>query len=164
LIEKVHGRPLAEVQTQLRGRYERIAKQARELTDAQLCEVFLDSLVKLYDAHSAFFGDAFAYDFPAYGLGIRLRDNGGFFVISAVGVRSVAATDRTLSFIGWELIAIKRTDGTILDLVETLPRETAFQIIRSPIGPLNSDKRVVLELLHPVTLQRKSLEWTRFRY
>jgi hypothetical protein len=48
--------------------------------------------------------------------------------------------------------------------VETLPRERAFEFVRSPIGPLESDTLVVLELLHPATLQRKSVDWTRFRY
>src|SRR5262245_107864 len=42
LVEKAHGRPLVEVQAHLRGRYERIARQAREMTDERLCQCYLD--------------------------------------------------------------------------------------------------------------------------
>jgi hypothetical protein len=162
LIEKVHGRLLAEVQAQLRGRYERIARQARDLSDAQLCQIYLNSLARLCDPHSTYFGYGYGFHRPTYGIGILLREDEGRYLIA--GVRSALNNDDSESLIGWELTALKRPNGKVIDLVETLPRHKAFEFIRSPIGPLETDSRVVLELLNPVTLQRKSVEWPRFRY
>ena len=161
LVEKAHGRPLDEVQSQLRGRYERIAKQARELTDAQLCEIYLVSLVQLYDPHSAYLGEYTYENGPHYLLGMSLRYERGRYLIE--GIHPSLRTDDSFSLLGWDLMAVRRTDGELIDLVERQPRYKLFEIIASPIGPLESDDRITLELRHPVMLARRSIEWPRFR-
>ncbi len=54
LIEKLHGRQVAEVQSQLSARYQRISRQALDMNDQRLCEIFLNSLTVNYDRHSSY--------------------------------------------------------------------------------------------------------------
>ena len=166
LIEKAHGRPLAEVQAQLRSRYQRIAGQAREMTDERLCEMYLIALLRSCDPHSEYWSPAHNAEyerglFPVYTLRLQWHGERGRFRIRAI--YPPLRSERTELLIGYELMAIKRNDGTLLDFVELHPAD-AFRTISSVIGPLKSDSQVVLELLHPVTLQRKSVRWNRLSY
>lgn len=54
LFEKANGTPLAGGRSWLNRRYERIARQAREMSNECLCDIFLDSLCAVYDPHSSY--------------------------------------------------------------------------------------------------------------
>jgi len=163
LIEKAHGRPLAEAQAQLRGRYARIAKQARELTDERLCEIYLNALARIYDPHSYYWGPTHSAFYAGglirnYTLGLQLREELGRYRIR--GIDPALQSERALALVGYELTAIKQNDGTIIDLVEMHPADV-YRTISSSIGPIKTDSQVGLELLDPITLQRKSVPWNR---
>jgi len=166
LIEKAYGRPLAEAQAHLRGRYTRIAKQARGLNDELLCETYLNALARLYDLRSEYWGPTHSADFASglirnYTLGLQLRAEMGHYRIRGAG--PALPGEKELALLGYELIAIKQNDGTITDFVEMHPAEV-YRTVSSPLGPLRTDTQVTLELLEPVTLQRKSVSWNRLPY
>ena len=164
LIETVHGRALADARSQFQSRYRRIAQQTREMTDERLCEIFLDSLAAFYDPHSGFVGPSFGEIYTLgpvrnYEMGLRLEEVRGALVIKDVDP-AWHALARHEHLVGWNLIAIRRTNGEVVDLVEmTLVK--ALEVAKYVGGPLEDDKEVYLELLHPVTLQRRSTKWVR---
>ena len=164
LLEKVHRVPAAESTAQLRGRYERIARQARDMTDERLCEIYLNALLKLYDPHSAYDGPSFLATRSGglvrpFTLGIALRPKAGQFVID--WVRESLHNSAKESILGWHLLAIRRIDGTTIDLVE-MHYADAINLIRWTSGPFQRDTSVILELVNPVTYERRSVEWPRF--
>jgi carboxyl-terminal processing protease len=166
LVEKAHGRPADEVRSHLRGRYERIAAQTREMTDERLCQIFVDALAKCLDQHSAYYSPTYSaissFTFVRhYHLGLMLRHDRGHYLITRI--YAPGPSRDAMSLIGWELMAIKRTNGNIVDFVELHP-DDAIGTIQSGYLALKSDKRVVLELVHPTTLQRMSIEWDRVQY
>ncbi len=164
LLERVHRVPTAESTAQLHGRYERIAKQARDMTDERLCEIYLNALVKLYDPNSAYDGPSFSATWSGglvrpFTLGIALRRKAGQFVID--WVRESLHNSAKESILGWHLLAIRRIDGTTIDLVE-MHYADAINLIRWTSGPFQRDASVTLELINPVTYERRSVEWPRF--
>jgi carboxyl-terminal processing protease len=166
LIEKLHGRQESDVKTQLSGRYQRIARQAREMTDERLCQMFLDSLAAIYEPHSGYISPTFLTSitqlvtFRTYNLGLILRQRAGQFVITSLHP-SLRDTTTENELVGWSLIAIRRLNGTTLDLVEMHP-DDLHQMIRSPSGSLESDTEIILELQNPVTYERVTMSWNRF--
>lgn len=73
---------------------------------------------------------------------------------SRCGFESRAANPQ---LVGHDLLAIRRLDGTIHDLVEIEPEEWD-RVMRE----LKSDTEIILELWNPVTLERSSMSWFRF--
>jgi carboxyl-terminal processing protease len=164
LIEKAHNRPADEAQNQLRERYRRIARQAQELTDERLCEIYLNGLVRLYDPHTEYYSRStywrfFSRRLKTFGLGVSLTNLNGRYIIASHLPRSERPVRTEIR--GWELIAIRRIGGPTHDVVEVHEHDLA-QLIFGHDGPLGSDSEVVLELLHPVTKQRLSLTWPRY--
>jgi carboxyl-terminal processing protease len=166
LIEKLHGRPWEDVQSQLSGRYQRIARQARKMTDERLCEIYLNSLASIYDPHSAYFSPTTLESFSqtatsrTYHLGLDLRQRAGWFMITSLhpSLRNLRTQSK---LVGWNLIAIRRLDGTTFDLVEVHPVDLGDMITRS-FHPLKSDTEIILELMNPVTYERLTMSWNRF--
>jgi carboxyl-terminal processing protease len=167
LIERRHGTDEAETLDWLRGRYRRIALRAGQLTDERLCQVFLDSLATLYDPHCSYDSPTFLRWFEStitirtFRLGIHVRQRAGSFVIESLAAE-YHGSRLFFDLIGWHLLAIRRADGTIFDLVETHP-DDYYILVLSPSGPLGSDSEVILELVQPTTGQRMSLTWQRVR-
>lgn len=164
LIEKLYGRELPEVQSQLVGRYQRVARQARDMTDEQLCEIYLDSLAAIYDPHSAWMSPSVVTSFNVqikilnYTLGLPLRYKRGCCVV-VHGAR-VPHHSPANQVAGWNLIAVRGLDGKLTDLVE-MPLGDVVDIIQQPDGPLGKDTELILELMHPVTFQRISMSCIR---
>ncbi len=163
LVEKAHGVALKDAEAQLRSRYSRIARQAREMTDERLCEIYLNSLAACYNPHTVYFSPALLamYNWGIirpYSLGLGLRESRGELVVASVNPRlSDWATTRKL--VGWHLLAVRRVNGPVYDLVEPDPVELSTLIQH---GPLENDTEVILELMHPTSFVRKSLTWPRF--
>lgn len=167
LIEKLHGRQRSEVISQLSGRHQRIVRQAETMTDERLCEIYLNSLCSLYDPHSAYLSPTVlaAYrqsvSFSIYRLGLVLSHTAGRFVITSVDPALFSRTAQK-SLSGWSVVAIRRIDGPIIDVVEMPPFEFWF-MIRHPSGPLGTETDIILELFNSDTLERRSLSWNRIR-
>ena len=164
LIEKGGRRSTDQVRDQLLRRYARIAKSAREMTEERLCEVYLKALLKSYDPHSDYFspGSGTLYSgghIPSRTLGLRLKQKEGRIVIA--GVNPAIGNADIEWLIGWQLVAISRTNGSTFDLVEISLDEVA-QMIMSGTNTLDSDSEVILELFNPNTLERRSQQWTRY--
>lgn len=168
LLEKLHGRQLAEVRSQFSGRYQRVLRQARDMTDERLCEIYLEALISLYDPNSTYLTPRQMMSFrrpgpfrrQSYNPGFQLQQRGGQWAI--VSVRQALRDPKTdYLLLGWNLMAIRRTDGILFDVVESDP-EYLFGLIQQPKGPLESDSDVILELINPVTLKRATVSWCRF--
>jgi carboxyl-terminal processing protease len=165
LIEKLHGRKSSAVIAQLMGRYRRIVRQAREMTDERLCQIYLNSLATVFDPHSHYISPSLLTSFNTgmirtYSLGLGFRIHDGQFVITSLHP-SLRGGPAQKKLVGWSLIALQRLDGTILDLVEMHPYDFD-RIVRWPGGLLKSDTEIILELLNPVTHERISMSWNRF--
>ncbi len=164
LIEKVHGTPLEEARDRLRKRYQRIARQAGQLNDEALCETFLNSLTASYGPRSHYLSESTLTHFVTgfvrtYTLGLRLRQHEGRLIISDLAYSRTTSSNRE-NLIGWELLGIQRINGDYYDVVE-MPHCDFSNLIRWAGKPLQDDSEVILELLHPVTLERQSLSWNR---
>ena len=166
LIEKLHGRERSDVTSQLSGRYRRIARQAREMTDERLCDIYLDSLIALYDPHSAYLSPTLLTSFNQtmtireHSLGLVFRQCAGQFVIASFhpALHDAAAQHKLL---GWAVIAIRRSNGDVLDVVEMHPDDFSH-MIRFASDFQKSDTAVILELLNPETYERVSMSWYLF--
>lgn len=164
LIEKGGRRSTDQVRDQLRGRYARIAKNAREMTDERLCEVYLKALLKSYDPHSDYFTPAISTihsgsHIPPRTLGLRLQQSEGRILIAGLNPAIANADNEWL--VGWHVLAISRTNGSTFDLVEISLDEVA-QMIMSGTKTLDSDSEVILEVFNPITLERRSQQWPRY--
>jgi carboxyl-terminal processing protease len=166
LIEKMHGRSRDEVISQLTARYDRIASDAAHLSDERLTGMYLDSLAQVYDGRTRYLSAEWwerlnqNITIKRFRLGIYYRRRGGEFVITAVEPSlSIARSPERI--IGWSVVGIRRVNGTTIDLVEMHPDD--FEgLVGSTKEALKSDERVILELRHPVTLERATLDWPRY--
>ena len=161
-METRHGVSLKDAEAQLRSRYTRIARQAAEMTDERLCDLFLNALAACYDPHTGYVrpSEIIAYTtsiVPPSTLGLGLRESRGEFVITSMHA-SLYDPAAVRDLIGWHLLAIRQIDGPTYDLVEADPLDLS-NLIR--FGPLGNDSEVILELLNPVTFERKSITWIR---
>ncbi len=168
LIEKLHGRQRSDVKSQLAGRYQRIEKQARDMTDERLCQVYLDSLASLYDPRSSYLSPTFVSSFNqtitpcTFSLGLDLRKCAGEFEITAVD-SSFVNPNMQKKLIGWHLLAICQIDGLQHDLVE-MHREDLRDLIHSSFGPLQCETEIILELMNPITYERETVSWCRLSW
>ncbi|WP_146371501.1 hypothetical protein [Symmachiella macrocystis] len=166
LIEKLHGVPLQEVTDRLRSRYRRIAQQAKDMTDERLCNIYLNALTASYDPRSSYLSPDTVRMFSEsvsryhYSLGMTLERRRGRYLIGSILV-PVSNPLLMKQIVGWELTAIRTADGETIDLVE-LPSDDLIGMTLWADGPLGGNAVVILELLHPVTLERQSLVWPRF--
>lgn len=167
MIEELHGRPLNEVQSQLIGRHERIAQQAGKLTDERMCQPYLDALASVFDPHGGYIDPTTLTSFyrtmriPEYRLAIVLLRREGRFEIARI-LPEFCHPSAIESLVGCQVLSIRRTNGTIIDVVE-LPASEFYRVLALPWGPLEDDKSIVLELWNPVTQQRRSLTCSRHR-
>ena len=160
LTEKANGRPLSDAVDQLQGRYRRIARQASELSDKRLCDIYIDSLAKVCDPNSSYqlLGAMVFEHIPSWSAGLRFREAHGRLVLGEISSPLNEAEARAV--VGWELLAIRRYDGSVYDVVE-MPLYEVIDVFQSILGPLKKDERVILELLDPVTHERRSVEFSR---
>ena len=167
LIEKLHGRATDETTHQLRARYTRIASHAREMTDERLCTIYLTAIANRYDSRSYIMSESFFSLFTntvrlySYTLGLGIQEHDGRHIIQAVSPE-VVQNPQDSDLIGWELMAIVSSDGQIHDIVHLHP-EDVTEMVFSVFGALSTETQVTLELLHPVTLERRTLSWYRFQ-
>jgi len=161
LIEKIHGRQVDEVRTQLSGRYERIVRQWRDMPDERLCTTYLDCLARRFDPHSGFLSNEwsshfeFVVRFRSYELDIWIRERDGRLVTAVPpGPKRFRENRR---FEGWQILAMRPPDGPLIDVVEMEHLDLRRKICHLD-GPLGEAETVELELLHPKTLERVTLE------
>ncbi|MAG93748.1 MAG: hypothetical protein CMJ48_08375 [Planctomycetaceae bacterium] len=166
LTEKLHGVTPTDARAHLLGRYRRIARQARELDDQELATVFINALVRLYDPHSVYINPrtltrfSSTVSFTTYTLGLPLRNIRGQWTIEGPHPYASSRAFRS-HLVGWQVMAVRSLDGDTYDLVERNAASLDDLLNRS-WSPLRVDTEVILELLHPVTHERRTLSWPRF--
>ena len=167
LIETLHQRTTEDTTAQLLSRYRRIASQSREMSDERLCTIYLTALASRYDSRSLVVSDSFLVSLAQtistyrFTLGLRVQPSDGRLVIDWIDP-VISREAGSSAFIGWELLAISGTDGETQDVVELHP-EDYLELVIFADGPLSKETHVTLELLHPVTLERRSVPWYRCR-
>jgi carboxyl-terminal processing protease len=165
LIEKLHGRDAKDVRDQLTGRYRRIVRQARELSDERLCEAYVDTLAQVFDPHAGF---VTPFDRASLEITIRIRRYTlGFGLRSIDGkliVRGYLAPYRShmQRYKGWEVLALRRVDGPTIDVVEMHPGDVG-RMISDCVAPFGDEGWAIVEVLNPRTLERRTLEVQRLR-
>ncbi len=169
LTEKLHGVAPTDAKTHLIGRYRRIARQARAMDDEELATVFINTFVQLYDPHSIYINPRYLNRFNTtrrirtrtFTLGLPLRNIRGQWTIEGPHPYASSRAFRS-HLVGWQVMAIRSLDGGTHDLVE---RNAASldDLLKRPWSPLGVDTEVILELLHPVTYERRTLSWPRFQ-
>lgn len=166
-IETRHGRDRSEVLEQIRQQHRRILNQAESMSDEQLCQLWLDALAKSYDPHSAYLSptslDSYnqTITFATFSLGFRLRQKRSFYEIGWPDPAQRFRQPGT-EYVGWTLLSVNRLSGEVIDLVEMYP-EDLERHLRTGFGDLETDTEVILELMEPVTHERVTTTWTRFR-
>lgn len=167
LIEKQHGRELSEVKTQLASRYDRLRRQAAEIDDEQWSAKYIQALLSAYEPQAWYFSETEVrrYDIGGmklreFNLNIRYRIAGEKFLLVVMPGHSLRWNQK---LVGQQLLAIRRTNGEIFDLVG-LPENELWHLIRRLDGPLAMDTEVILELLDPVTLERMSVKCSRYEH
>ncbi|HUG20381.1 MAG TPA: hypothetical protein VMM56_15450 [Planctomycetaceae bacterium] len=166
-IETRHGRDRLEVLEQIRQRHRRILNQAESMSDERLCQLWLDSLAKSYDPHSAYLSptslDAYnqTITFATFSLGFRLRQKRSFYEIGWPDPAQRFRQPGT-EYVGWTLLSVNRLSGEVIDLVEMYPEDLDRHLCTS-FGDLETDTEVILELMEPVTHERVTTSWPRFR-
>lgn len=165
LIEKPTGAPAAEVRKRLERRYAGIAQRGRDMTNERLCEIYLNALLKCYDPKSTYFnpeGSAlFRYShIQPRMLGLWLAQRAGR--VNITSINPTLHNSQTEWMIGWQILAIRRLDGTTFDLVEVAPHEV-WNLVMWGTGTIENDDEVILHLLHPKTFERRDVQWTRFK-
>ena len=127
------------------------------MSDKRLCDMYVDSLAKVCDPHSSYqlLGAMVFEHIPSCSAGLRFREAHGRILLGEISSPLNEAEARAV--VGWELLAIRRSDGCVYDVVE-MPLYEVIDAFQSIFGPLKKDERVILELLDPVTLQRRSVE------
>jgi carboxyl-terminal processing protease len=166
-IETRHGRDRSEVLKQIRQRHPRILHQADSMNDERLCQLWLDALAKSYDPHSAYLSptslDAYnqTITFATFSLGFGLRQKRSRYEI---GWPDPAQRFRQsgIEYVGWTLLSVNRLSGEVIDLVEMHPDDLERDL-RTSFGDLETDTEVILELMEPVTHERVTTSWPRFR-
>ena len=167
LVEKVHGVSAEKAEAQLRSRYQRITRDAREMTDERLCEIFVSSLAECYDPHLAYYCPTRLASLNVglvvpYTLGLSFRRTGGEWAIRSIDPSLSANPGIESQLIGWHLLAIRRMSGPVYDVVE-MPPQSLDHLISSCGEPFEKDAEVILELMDPVTFSRQSIRWPRLR-
>ena len=164
LAERLHGLRELEAQEWLAGRYRRISRQAREMSDERLCTIYLNALTAICDPNSGYFSPRFMESFigsnylPTYRLGLVWKYKRGQYEIQ--GVHPPLSHSENL--VGWNLTAIRTVSGEVIDLVERHPEES-IQLIMHPIMQMVNDEEIILELHHPTTYRRITTSWIRPR-
>ena len=165
LVELQHGREWNEIRLQLRDRYDRIERQARDLTDERLCTIYLNSLLACVDPDSAYLSRTYletfsqSIAFSTFTLAVRLRPDAGKWLIAGFSPEFMRV-EHHLDLVGWELLAVRDSNGHPHDVVE-MHAEDLHQLVYPGFGSLESDSQVELELLHPDTFKRRTVPWVR---
>lgn len=156
LAERLHGVDEEEARSLLRERYRRIAKQAREMGDVQLCDAYLNSLTDVIDPASAYYTPHSLDDFVGgliarYSTGFALQQVNGDHRISYISP-NFRDYHPAAELIGWNLLAVAKSDGTVYDVVEMPVAELSHLLCWG----MGASEVIILELQHPTTLKRRS--------
>ena len=147
----------------LRGRYSRIQKHFRSLAQPKILSLYIDSLAKALDPHSAYFDEPYLIMYrtshiPNYSLGFRLAYRDGDLWIQptrsemAFGAQSLA---------GYRIVAVRIKGQDPIHLTG-LTDGTAIRTIISPIAELGHAEAVILDIENPKIGQRKVVACDRW--
>lgn len=147
----------------LRGRYSRIQKHFRSLTQAKILSLYIDSLAKALDPHSAYFDEQYLIMYrtshiPNYTLGLRLVYRDGDLWIQPTS-REMAYGAQSLA--GYRIVAVRLKGQKPIHLTG-LTDGTAIRTIISPIAELGHAEAVILDIDNPQLGKRKVVACARW--
>jgi carboxyl-terminal processing protease len=166
LVERSNRSARNEITQFLSGRYTGILDEVQNRDAEGLCRVYLNSLAAVLDSHSEYLSESQLRQFRGrqywfFTVGLGLRQHEGNYRISGM-MLEFRKHGAPKSLVGWNILAIRRLDGTTYHLSERNEYYVS-ELIRGFGRQLKSDREVILELYHPVTHQRVSREWPRVR-
>jgi hypothetical protein len=134
----------------LRARYARIERHVKSLTQSQITSLYIDSLAKSFDPHSAYSDEQFLVMFrtshiPNYTLGLNLAHRQGDLWILP-SPYNIHGEFRSLA--GCRIVAI-RLEGKEPIHLTGLTDGSALRTIISSIAELGLAKRVILDVDNP---------------
>lgn len=163
LIEKSIRRPNEEVRKQFTQRYDRLFRQARDLSHDRLQSRFLHALGRSVDPHNYYFSDeliwALSPRWRSPTLPLSFDPNSHRNLINGVWPQ---VNELRGDVIGFELLAIQTTSGKIIDVVE-MP---SLDFLRLPWLRMCDNRfegEVVLQLWNPLTLERKDASYPLYQ-
>ena len=167
LSERVHGRDISSVKTQIEGRLQMLSNGVKNMTEERWFQIYLQSLAKCIDPHSAYLSSKTLRLLvpqnsllPRFSLGIKMRQRNGLYQIESMPSRW-PDSQAPSQIVGWDLVGFRQLDGTYHDLAEF--NEDDFHRFFGWGGPLADDAQVDLELRHPNTWQRMTVRVYRDR-
>ncbi len=147
----------------LRGRYSRIQQHFRSLTQSKILSLYIDSLAKALDPHSAYFDDQYLSMFrtgliPNYTLGMLFAyRNGDLWILPSP--RAMANGSQSLD--GFRIVAV-RLEGQEPIHLTGLTDGAEIRTIKSPIAELGHARAVILDIDNPQLGKRKIVACDRW--
>ena len=140
----------------LRGRYSRIEKHVDSLTPAKLQWLYIDSLARSLDPHSAYYDEDFLV---TYRIGVLSNYTIGLPLVYRNGDLWIQSTPREISYgknslAAYRIVAV-RVKGHQPVHLTGLSNGSAIRTLISPAAELGSAKAVILDLDHPRLGQRR---------
>ena len=163
LIEKIHGRILTEVKSQLASRYERLRQLAVKLDDEQWTAQYIRALTVCFDPESSYFSEEEGgyyddYRIRHFSFDVKIQYREGLRFVYALPHHPWELEQR---LVGYQLLAVRRIDGPMYDVVG-MDLNEYWKLAHRIDGPFAEDKAIILELLNLVTLERVSLKCSRY--
>lgn len=147
----------------LRGRYTRIKRHIRSLTQSRILSLYIDSLAKAFDPHSAYFDEWYLTMYrtshiPNYTLGFRLAYRDGDLWIQPTP-RDMVFGDQSVA--GYRIVAARIRGQNPIHLTG-LTDGAAIRTIISPVAELGDAKAIILDVDNPKLGQRKVVACDRW--
>jgi hypothetical protein len=147
----------------VRGRYSRIQKHFDSLGQSKMLSLYIDSLARSFDSHSAYWDEDYLTMYrtshiPNYTIGLRLAYRNGDLWIQPTAHDTVS---RGQSLAGCRIVAV-RLNGQEPIHLSGLTDGAAIRTIISPIGELGHAKTVILDVDDPKHGKRITLAADRW--
>jgi hypothetical protein len=147
----------------LRGRYSRIRKHFDSLGQSKILSLYIDSLARSFDSHSAYFDDDYLTMYrtshiPNYTVGLRLGFRDGDLWIRPTACDTASGGQ----FLADCRIVAVRLKGQEPIHLSGLTDGTAIRTIIFPIGELGHAKTVILDVDDPKRGKRTTLAADRW--
>ena len=165
---KTFEEKLAKAKEEVLKRYERIISNYEKADSVEIQEVYLNTLARLYDPHSAFLSEYFLEEFDIsvrnalVGIGAMLMEKDGYCIISELLPGGPAEKSKLLKP-GDKIVAVGQETGEMIDTIGLKLRKTV-KMIRGKSGtkvrllvesPSNSSRKVITIVREEIKLTTK---------
>jgi carboxyl-terminal processing protease len=148
-----------EARKRLHKRYETLKRNAHDMEDNEVLEMFLSSVAHCFDPHSSYMSPQTVEDFQItmrlslQGIGAALRSEDGITTVASIVPGGAAEKDKRLK-VGDKIVGVGQEDGDFQDVVE-MKLNRVVRLIRGERGT-----RVRLKVLRDAG-QTETIELTR---